>query len=178
MYTLVCISFERHRAIIHVDNQGRTLSFQKQKMLICLIWMLAFAVSVPTLLEYTVHRIHTVTVRNKTVTQLSCWSQISHELAIANAVFVFTISYAIPVILMFRNYLQVAVYLWRQGRRIGENLGSTVHNVTSFGFFKQRIRLVKLLILVAVIFATSWLPFFVMLLYAVSMRHQPTASLI
>ena len=169
IYTLVCISFERHRSII--DLHGREENFQKVKVLICVIWLSAFVVSVPTLLEYSV-----LTICNKggniSEIHLSCGSQKSHNFALFNAILVFFVSYFIPVILIFRNYLNIALFLWKQSRRIGSNLETTGDNSTTFHLFKARIKLVKLLVLVAVIFALSWFPFFVMLLYAVSIQLQ------
>ena len=168
VYTLVCISFERHRAII--DSRGQKMSFRKLNILICFTWTFALAISIPTLLEYTVFVVHE-TVDNKTTTHLSCSSCATRNLTLANAVFVFIISYLIPVILIFRNYFQVALFVWRRGRRIKHNAEPTGQSLANFHLFKHRLKLVKLLVMVAVIFAVSWFPFFVMLLYAVSIYN-------
>lgn len=69
---------------------------------------------------------------------------------------------------MTKNYTQLARYVWRKGKWIRDNLEHNVLNTSSVRLFKQRIKIVKLLILVAVIFAVSWLPFFAVLFYAVS----------
>ena len=164
MYTLVCISFERHRAII--GGHCRRMSYQKLVVTIIIIWTFSLAISVPTLLEYSVTVVH----GNTTQTHLSCGSQTPRNFSLTNAIFVFIVSYAIPVILMLKNYLQVAVFVWRKGRRIRDNSGITGHALDSFHLFKHRIKFVKMLVLVAVIFTLSWFPFFVMLIYAVSLK--------
>ena len=125
------------------------------------------AISVPTLLEYSVTVVH-VTQGNTTETHQSCGSQTSRDFSLTNAIFVFIVSYVIPVILMLKNYMQVAVFVWRKGRRIRDNSGITGKSLDSFHLFKHRIKFVKLLVLVAVIFTLSWFPFFVLLIYAVS----------
>ena len=165
IYTLVCVSFERHRVII--DSHKKRLNVKIVTVLIICIWLFALAISVPTLLEYTVHEEH-ATIGNNTTTFLSCGSQFSREFSLGNAAFVFLVSYIIPVVLMLKNYIQVAVYVWRKGETMRANSTSPTQSAASFLLLKHRVRLVKLLIAVAIVFAVSWLPFFVMLLYAVS----------
>ena len=174
IYTLVGVSFERNRAI--VDSHGKRMTFQKLSVLIILIWIFALAISIPTLLEYSVLVIHQ-NVNNETTMYLSCGSQISNELSLANAIFVFTVSYVVPVIILFKNYLHVAMFVWRRGRRIRDISGDGGKSFENFHLFKHRIKLVKLLVMVAVIFAIAWFPYFVMLLYAVSIfLHVPYNS--
>ena len=156
VYTLVSISFERHRAIITGHN--RSMSYKKLTMTIIIIWMFSLAISIPTLFEYSVTIIH-VTQGNTTKAHLSCGSQMSRDFSLSNASFVFVVSYAVPVILMLKNYMQVVVFVWRQGKRIRDNSGSTGRTVESFHLFKHRVRFVKMLVLVAVIFTLSWFPF-------------------
>ena len=165
IYTLVCVSFERHRAII--GSHGHQVTFRMVFILIPVIWVFSLLVSIPTLIEYSVNNI-TVIGGNKHNTQLSCGSQQkSWDFSLSNAIFVNIVSYFIPVIILFRNYIQVAIYVWKKGRKIRNKPGPTGHNLTSLLRFKSTIQLVKLLVAVAVIFAVSWLPFFIILLYAV-----------
>ena len=165
IYTLVGVSFERHRAIL--GSHGRQVTFRVLFILIPVIWLFSLLVSIPTLIEYSVNTI-TVIRGNETKTQLSCGSQQqSRSFSLVNAAFVIVISYILPVFMLFRNYIQVAVYVWRKGRKIRNKPGPSGHNLTSLLRFKSTIQLVKLLVAVAVIFAVSWLPFFIILLYAV-----------
>ena len=165
IYTLVCVSFERHRAII--GSHGHQVTFRMIFILIPVIWVFSLLVSIPTLIEYSVNNI-TVFDGSKHTTQLSCGSQQkSRDFSISNAIFVNIVSYIIPVIILFRNYIQVAIYVWKKGRNIQNKSGPTGHDLTSLLRFKSTIQLVKLLVAVAVIFAVSWLPFYIILLYAV-----------
>ena len=136
-------------------------------MLIFFTWTFALTISIPTLLEYSVLLVDKTT-DNITTTYLSCGSQTSRDLSLTNAIFVFMISYVVPVILIFKNYIQVALFVWKKGRRIRDDSGGTTINMANFHLFKNRMKLVKLLVMVAVIFAVAWFPFFIMLLYAVS----------
>ena len=165
VYTLVCISFERKRVIL--DSYAPRMTYRKFVVSIGFIWTFSFAISIPTLLEYSIRVIHT-TKGNQSTTHVSCASQASERLSLSNALFVFMISYVIPVVLMLKNYLQVAVFVWKRGRRIRDESENSVPNLGNFHLLTHRMKLVKLLVLVAVIFAVSWLPYFVTLLYAVS----------
>ena len=169
VYTLVCISFERNRVIL--DSHASRMTFRKLVILIGFTWSFSFAISIPTLLEYSVRVVH-VTKGNATTEHLSCASQASAKLSLANVLFVIIISYVVPVVLMFKNYLQVALFFWKRGRRINDNSDNSVPNLGNYHLLTHRMKLVKLLVLVAVIFAVSWLPFFVTLLYAVSILLQ------
>ena len=152
-----------------MQGQGheKLITRQKQIAIICITWVFSAGIATPTLLEYAVYE-KKVRVGNHTRTLTSCGSNISRELALANAIFVFIVSYLIPVILMTRNYSQVAIYVWRKGKWIKKHLVPSGLNSASTRIFKYRSRIVKLLVVVAAIFAVSWFPFFVILIYAVS----------
>ena len=149
-------------------KRGKRITHRKLVVLIILIWMSATIIATPTLFEYSVFY-KTIVVGSGTRTIKSCGSNIPRKLALLNAVFVLSVSYVIPVILLTTNYTQVAVYVWKKMKWIKENLEPNGVNSSSVRLFRQRIRTVKLLVLVAVIFAISWLPFFGILFYAVSM---------
>ena len=166
VYTLVCISFERNRVIL--NSYTPRMTYRKLVMSIGFIWSFSFAISIPTLLEYSVQVHMHVTERNQSTTHISCISQASEKLSLSNALFVCIMSYVIPVVLMLKNYLQVAVFVWKRGRRIKDESDNSVPNLGNFHLLTHRVKLVKLLVLVAVIFAVSWLPYFITLLYAVS----------
>ena len=166
IYILVAISFER-RQIMHGKLQGHgSFTWKKLIIVIFLIWVFSIGIASPTLLEYAVQDIKISNVNgNETRMLTSCRSVISRELALANAIFVSIISYIIPVILMTKNYYQIAKFVWKKGKWMKKHLGSTAGS----RLFKHRTRIVKLLFIVAAIFAVTWFPFFVILIYAVSM---------
>ena len=167
IYTLVTVSFERRQVIIASQGQGQRISNRKIIAVIVFIWAFAIAVSAPTFLEYSVQAID-IKLGNTTTTICSCSSQFSNELALGNSILVLIVSYLIPVILMTKNYSQLAFYMWKRLKKIKANLQSTGRNLKNIRLFMQRTRIIKLLVLVAAIFAVSWLPYFGILIYAVS----------
>ena len=65
--------------------------------------------------------------------------------------------------------------MWTKLKKIKQNLQPLGRNLKTLRLFMQRTRVIKLLVLVAVIFAVSWFPYFAIQLYAVS-RLQNTAD--
>ena len=169
IYTLVTVSFERRQVIIANHNQGHGQRITNRKIIAVtvLIWALAVVVSAPTFIEYTVQVID-IYSDNATTSIRSCSSQFSTELALGNSIFVLIVSYLIPVILLTKNYLQLAVYMWDKLKKIKMTLQPTGRNLKNIRLFMQRTRVIKLLVLVAAVFAVSWLPYFGILIYAVS----------
>ena len=166
VYTLVFISFERRLAIISTQIQENKFTPRKLFAAVIFIWAFAIAVSCPTLLEYTVYD-KEVPEGNNSLTIRTCGSHYSKEFSLANAILVLIVSYIIPVVLLTKNYAQLATFVWRKGSWMRDT--SDKHDTTKVRMATQRQRVVKLLIMVAAIFAVSWLPFFVILLYAVSL---------
>ena len=165
IYTLVCVSAERQRAI--TASHEPQMTFNKLTVLIPITWFFALLVSIPTLMEYSVNTIQ-VGQGNVTKDQLSCGShRMSRAFSLWNAIFVAVVSYLIPVIMMFKNYIHVACFVLKKGRQVRDTTRSSGRDMANLQRFRTRIKLVKLLVVVAVIFAASWLPFFIMLLYAV-----------
>ena len=164
VYTLVFISFERRQAIINTRSQDNIFTPRRLPAAIIFIWTFATAVSCPTLLEYTVHDAN-VSDGNNSRTILTCGSHFPNELAFGNTILVLVVSYIIPVILLTRNYAQLAMFVWRKGNWMRDKTDK--QDTTKVRISTKRQRVVKLLIMVAIIFAVSWLPFFGVLLYAV-----------
>ena len=186
IYTLVVVSFERHKIII--ESRAPKMSSYTLALVIVCIWMLSLIISLPTLMEYSTHAeteehterndnyyeahdIHedeNATI-NETVTYFHCDSNSSSEYALGNAVIVFVVAYyVIPVVLMLKNYFDIALFVWRKGRAQRDHVSTRTNNSSSFQLFKHKTKLVKLLVMVATIFAVSWFPYFVLFLYAVS----------
>lgn len=149
-----------------MHGQGQdSFTWKRLVVVIVFIWAFSIGIASPTMLEYAVHDVEiSYGASNQTRTLKFCGSFIPRELALANAIFVFFISYIIPVILMTKNYSQIAKFVWRKGKWIYKHLGTT----TGSGLFKHRTRIVKLLVIVVAIFVVTWFPFFVILMYAVS----------
>ena len=156
------------------------MKFRTVAALLVFIWIFAFVISLPTLLEYTVQTIETVEhtlihdrIEDKITTHLVCASEMTYRYVLLNAVFVVLVSYVIPVSLMTKNYLEVAMYVWKKGRTVRDNTmnvssGPDGRYPASLHLYKHRVKLMKLLVMVALIFAASWLPYFILFIYAVS----------
>jgi hypothetical protein len=100
---------------------------------------------------------------------LSCGSQHMTPLySLINALFVVLISYVVPMVLMFKNYIDLAMYLSKKIKQMANSCQNTRNSSIHIEHYKSKDKVVKLLVLVAVIFAVSWLPFFIMHLYAVN----------
>ena len=152
------------------------MKFKTLAFLLFFVWVFAFIISLPTLLEYSVlvteEVIHVVVhdiIKDEIIIHTTCGSQMSYGYTLLNAVFVFMIAYVLPVILMGKNYLEVGLFVMKKRRTIRDNSGSN-ERLPSFHLFKHRVKLVKLLVMVAMIFVVSWLPFFIIFIYAVSKR--------
>lgn len=96
----------------------------------------------------------------------------SQSYKLTNAIFVVMISYIVPTIMMIKNYVEVALFLFRKVRQTKAQNEGPGQNTETIHRTANRIKVVKLLVVVAVIFAVSWMPFFVLLLYTVSISSH------
>ncbi|KAH3824567.1 hypothetical protein DPMN_126404 [Dreissena polymorpha] len=120
----------------------------------------------PTLVEYQVNPLPRKAGDNASQAHYACDStHVPHGYSLANAITVTLVSYVVPVFLIFFNYIRVSMFVWKKGKQVNAAPNSARNQ--NFQLFRNRIRIIKLLIVVAVVFAVSWLPFFITLLYAV-----------
>ena len=167
IYTLVVVSFERRRAII-VSNRAK-VTFSSLNKIIPLIWLFGLLVSIPTLLEYAVNTVTLEINDNTTKAILSCGSQhMTPIYSLINAMFVILISYLIPMALMFKNYIDLALYLSKKIKQIANTCQTARTSSSNIERYKGKDKVVKMLVILAIVFAVSWLPFFIMLIYAVN----------
>jgi hypothetical protein len=152
-----------------------------------IIWIGGFVVAIPTILEYSVYNISN-TSKNKlnntsnNTTTVCGHSSVEPMLTILNCLFVTMVSFVIPLVLMFNNYIKLIAFVNKRCSRISTQTGNnmtTVNQLTvgissnklpvqSFHLNKNRIKLVKMLVLMATTFVVSWLPFYSLYVYAVS----------
>ncbi|XP_052818392.1 neuromedin-K receptor-like [Mya arenaria] len=171
IYTLVCVSFERKRAIQETHKQQMT--FAALYKIVPSLWLFGLLISLPTLLEYRVNHI-LVDEGNSTRIGLSCdSSHMEFSYSMTNAIFLVTVAYIVPVIIMFKNYIEVANFVWKKSKQIQ---AATRAGKVHYQLFQHRIKVVKLLVVVATIFALSWLPFFITLLYAKITNNDSSAD--
>ena len=78
-----------------------------------------------------------------------------------NGVFIVSASYVIPQALIFGRYYLLVTFIARQGHQ-------TTGGLTSSFVSHNRTRIIKMLVIIAVLFSFAWLPYFVLLVGAVS----------
>ncbi|KAL5019200.1 hypothetical protein ScPMuIL_004922 [Solemya velum] len=159
IYTLVGISFERRKAIAESSKPQWTL--RKVSQFISLIWLFSTLVSVPTMVEYSVAEIYD---NERNSSYLSCTNiKVPRLFSLFNGISILCVSYIIPLIFMWFNYLKLAWFVWKKSKEVSPtglgNLNADTSN-NPFVLFKHRVKIVKMLILVAGLFAVSWLPYF------------------
>lgn len=153
------ISFERRKAIAESGKPQWTL--RQVFHLIPVIWIFSATMSIPTMVEYSVAERN----NNETNTShLSCTNtHVPRMFSLLNGISILFISYIIPLILIWFNYVKLALFVWKKSRQVTTTSGP--RNVdpsrNQFVIFKHRVKIVKMLILVAGLFAISWLPYFV-----------------
>ena len=123
------------------------------------IWMLSALVATPTFVVYSVH-IESMTpqdVRNATaVTSHMLCKPKSDVFDKMNGVFIVCTSYMIPQALIFSRYYRLVTFILRHGHQ-------TIGGLTSSFVSHNRTRIIKMLVIIAVLFSFAWLPYFVLL---------------
>ncbi|XP_046352944.2 RYamide receptor-like [Haliotis rufescens] len=158
IYSLVAISCERRKAILlRVEPERPGHAALK---IIPVIWTGAAVVIIPTVIEYSVY----ISVSDdNNISATSCASvTFSSAASISNGFVLLLTAYIIPLIFILGNYLRILNFL----REHGLCDGSRRRKSTPRGFFiyRHRVKIVKMLILVAALFAISWLPYFILLI--------------
>ena len=138
------------------------------------IWTLAALVATPTFVDYAVYLVPVTSSHGGNTTemtsQLSCMPK-SHVFDSVNAVIILCASYVIPQTLIFSRYYRLVAFIVRQGHQSGAGL-------TSSFVSNNRKRIVKMLIIIAVLFSIAWLPYFVLLVEAVSVLSPPVVPVV
>ena len=128
------------------------------------IWILSAVVATPTFFDYSVHPESNTSqdVGNTTAatTYMLC-KPTSDIYDKVNGVFILCTSYMIPQALVFSRYYRLVTFIKRQGHHATGGL-------TSSFVSQNRTRIIKMLIIIAVLFSFAWLPYFVLLVSAVS----------
>ena len=143
---------------MHVIHRKRALE------IIGGIWILSALVAMPTFVDYSVHLepMTSQDVGNTTAVapHMLCKSK-SDVFDKVNGVFIICASYMMPQAFIFSRYCRLVTFIVRQGQEVTGGLTSSFvsHN---------RKRIIKMLIIIAVLFSFAWLPYFVLLVGAVS----------
>ncbi|KAI0240919.1 Neuropeptide FF receptor 1 [Lamellibrachia satsuma] len=157
IYIMVALAEERYRAIVlgpmHAIYRKRALK------IIGGIWALSALVATPTFVDYSIHPepMTSQDVNNTTaVTSRILCKPKSDVFDKMNGFFILCSSYMIPQALIFSRYYRLITFIAQQGHQTTGGLSSSFvsHN---------RTRIIKMLIIIAVLFSFAWLPYFVLL---------------
>ena len=160
-YTLAMAAFERRNCI--VDSLKCQVEIHHCKFIIPVIWVIAMIVATPTIIEFDVGE---QVDNNGNITQLACNSNgMPYYYVVGNGIMLLFVTYVIPLSIISYNYLKIIqfVYHWK----MFTNGQSSEVEVAKSIILQKKMRIIKMLIIVAMAFAVSWLPYFVTLIIGV-----------
>jgi hypothetical protein len=151
--TMVAVSFERYRSIV----KQRYLSNKAFYIIIALIWLFALVLAAPQLYEYSVVEEHEIE-GNETEIEIICGSAESSDIfpTTYGSIVVFCV-YVIPSIIVLANYINVGRFVWKMSK-----LRSDGQTEVQGAVAKQKVNVVKMLAVIAVVFLVLWAPFFIL----------------
>ena len=166
VFTLLAISIDRFFAIYEPLKSRLLFSRRRVKWLLVCVWIVSMLVSLPMLFVNSV-RIEGVKGFAEIATCRETWAANGSKQSYN--VFVFLVLYVIPVLFMSLAYIRIGKTLWSTDSAIerrsykGEMSNGSSNYVNKIT--RERRKIVRMLIMVAVMFAASWLPYHVITLY-------------
>ncbi|XP_062995535.1 neuropeptide FF receptor 1-like [Elgaria multicarinata webbii] len=165
VFTLVAIAMDRFHCIVLPFRER--LSLPKAMVIIIVVWLLAIAIMCPSAIMLTVGRLedHYMVLsdsKNTTYPLYTCyeaWSDNSMRKLYTTILFIHI--YLVPLTLIVFMYGRVCVKLCSSTVPVSENPPGAVR---ANGTSKKRIKVIKMLILVALLFMISWLPLWTLML--------------
>ena len=125
------------------------------------IWALSALVATPTFIDYSIHpEPMTSQYVNNMTSRILCKPK-SDVFDKMNGFFILCSSYMIPQALIFSRYYRLITFIKRQAHQ-------TTGGLTSSFVSHNRKRIIKMLVIIAVLFSFAWLPYFVLLVGDVS----------
>ncbi|XP_063167451.1 neuropeptide FF receptor 1-like [Candoia aspera] len=165
VFTLVAIAMDRFHCIVLPFRER--LSLPKAVVILIVVWLLSIAIMCPSVIMLTIDRLegHYIVLGNgKTsiyplYTCYEAWSDNSMRKLYTTVLFVHI--YLVPLTLIVLMYGRVCLKLCSSPVPIPEYLS---YAGRANGTSKKRIKVIKMLILVAVLFMISWLPLWTLML--------------
>ena len=158
----VCRQSRCFRAI--VLGPMHTIYRKKALKIIGGIWILSAVVAAPTYFDYSIQPEPTTSNDFGNTTAVPPYMLCKPKYDVfdkVNGVFILCTSYLIPQALVFSRYYRLVTFIKRQGHHPPGGL-------TSSFVSQNRTRIIKMLIIIAVLFSFAWLPYFVILVSVVS----------
>ncbi|CAC5396660.1 NPFFR2 [Mytilus coruscus] len=142
---MVAIAVDRFREII----KNRKLLPKQALYIITLLWIWSVTVSSPQLYEYSVYQKYE---DKYNITSCGSHDIIEHFETVYAAI-VIVLSYAVPLILITISYVKIMIFVWKAGKTVAGKESQVL---------KRRMKIVRLLITITVVFALFWSPYFVL----------------
>ncbi|GAV00975.1 hypothetical protein RvY_11754 [Ramazzottius varieornatus] len=153
-YTLVAISMERYYGIVHPFKAK--MRRRKAIVVMCLTWVLALIVTLPTAIFAEV----VDEIRVDGTAALHCterWPDLSKSdgssyLSYVYGMFLMSFQYFIPVGIMIFAYSTIAVHVWKM-ETPGEAMKDRDKKLKD-----EKLRMTKMMVVVVLLYIISWLP--------------------
>lgn len=159
--TMVALAIDRYRAIVTVKQ----MSIRDALIVVGVNWVIAISVSAPQLYEYSVYEKYE---DHSNSTAISCGSEgVPEHFETIYAIIVLICSYCVPVAIVVVCYTSTMVYIWKSSKQFNANKLNNSGQV-----MKKRMRVLKMLITITVVFAMLWCPYFV--LFTIEVRITRT----
>ncbi|XP_052268187.1 RYamide receptor-like [Dreissena polymorpha] len=156
-FTLVAMSFDRYVAIIHPLRPK--LTTRKALLTIAIVWILALAVPIPTVVK---SRVYTNPYPN---TSKECQKGLCLDIFEDNVlqqvytIAIMCIQYVIPLIVLMFTYTRIGYIIWIK-RTPGEAERRRDERIAS-----SKRKMVKMMIVMVITYAVCWLPIHAIRLY-------------
>ncbi|CAL1616449.1 unnamed protein product [Knipowitschia caucasica] len=173
VFTLVAIAVERFRCIVYPLLPKPTMLISK--VAIVLIWVLAVAITTPTAIALTVELVpnHYMIYNNTTIPLYSCFENFSNpKMSKVYTAVLFTHIYLVPLTFITVMYGSIGVKLYssivanREPPLANRTVQVRCRRNGQHMISQKKIRVIKMLIVVALLFLLSWLPLWTLLMMA------------
>ncbi|XP_012936328.1 neuropeptide SIFamide receptor-like [Aplysia californica] len=166
--TLVVIAVDRYLAICHVMRQRNTKNMAR--VVLVVIWLVAFALMTPWALyfkmEMYVSQVQKIDMCVEVFPEV--WQKKAFFLGV-----IFLMCYALPLAFIIACYFMIGYRVWhRDAPGITSSMGVIE---------KSKVRVVKMLVVVVVLFTVSWMPLYIIrliILFADISESSPQSAII
>uniref|UniRef100_A0A8C8SBK5 Neuropeptide FF receptor 1 n=1 Tax=Pelusios castaneus TaxID=367368 RepID=A0A8C8SBK5_9SAUR len=167
VFTLVAIAVDRFRCIIYPFKSK--LSLLKALNTIAIIWILAITIMCPSAVMLTVVQIedHYVVYDNQSLAYplYSCYEAWPNsEMRKVYTTVLFAHIYVAPLTLIMAMYGRIGVKLYRSSGPVSKHRVESQECCTA-AVSRRKVKVIKMLILVAMLFMLSWLPLWTLMLF-------------
>ncbi|XP_019635256.1 PREDICTED: neuropeptide FF receptor 2-like [Branchiostoma belcheri] len=150
VFTLVAIAVDRFYSVVHPTEPKFTI--RGVQKIVIVVWSLALFIMVPQVLLIEDTTI-TLQVFKETLSLHIC-AETSQLWRKVYTVLLFTTCYVIPLVVIVLLYIRIGLKVWEKPIPGGQQAPTQVKQAS----WKRKVKVVKMLLAVVVLFAFSWLP--------------------